>query len=188
MIIDAHTHRYPEEVSADPEAFARRQGETHWLHLVCPQGKRSLQGWANRERMLVDMKTAEVEKAVLLGWYWENAETCVLQNEWHADWIREDPGRFIGFAGLHCGMKDPVEELKKRRDQGFQGIGECHPWVQGSSPRDEKWMRCMEFAGNEGWPVTFHVTEPVKAGYSLARAQRNYDFSPAIPFDESGAG
>lgn len=107
------------------------------------------------------MKTAEVEKAVLLGWYWENAETCFLQNEWHADWIREDPGRFIGFAGLHRGMKDPVEELKKRRDQGFQGIGECHPWVQGSSPRDEKWMQCMEFAGNEGWPVTFHVTEPV---------------------------
>ena len=165
MIIDAHTHRYADEVLSDPTAFAQKQGEHHWLELTTPHKKKSLQGWVSGEKMIEDMENAGVNKSVLLGWYWENPETCTLQNNWCADWISENPNKFLGFVSLHPEISNPLDELRKRQDQGFVGIGECHPWVQGASPKNENWIKCMEFASEERWPVTYHVTEPVGHKY-----------------------
>ena len=165
MIVDAHTHRYPEEVLEDPQSFAQLHKEWHWLELVSSDNKKSLQGWSSREKMIADMDKSEVERAVLLGWYWENPETCELQNQWCSQWIARDPERFIGFFSLHPELQNPIESLKRSMDLGFLGIGECHPWLQGASIQNENWMKCMEFAAAEGWPVTFHVTEPVGHDY-----------------------
>ena len=165
MIVDAHTHRYPEEVLEDPQSFAQLHEEWHWLELVSPENKKSLQGWSTRGKMIADMDKSEVERAVLLGWYWENPETCELQNQWCSQWISRDPERFIGFFSLHPELQNPIESLKRSMDLGFLGIGECHPWLQGASIQNENWMKCMEFAAAEGWPVSFHVTEPVGHDY-----------------------
>ena len=165
MIVDAHTHRYPEEVLEDPQSFAQLHKEWHWLELVSSDNKKSLQGWSSREKMIADMDKSAVERAVLLGWYWENPETCELQNQWCSQWIARDPERFIGFFSLHPELQNPIESLKRSMDLGFLGIGECHPWLQGASIQNENWMKCMEFAAAEGWPVTFHVTEPVGHDY-----------------------
>ena len=161
MIVDAHTHRYPPEAYDDPAAFATPRKESHWLKLVSPEKGPRLQGWADGERMASDMREAEVDRCALLAWYWENPETCKWHNDWHARWIREDPGRYCAFAAVHPGMNDPVEELQRRYEQGFCGIGECHPRAQGFSMRDPGWLSCLEFADEKGWPVSLHVTEPV---------------------------
>ena len=165
MIIDAHTHRYADEVLSDPTAFAKKLGEYHWLALTTPHEKKSLQGWISGEKMIEDMQNAGVNKSVLLGWYWENPETCILQNNWYAEWISQNPNEFLGFVSLHPEISNPLDELKKRRDQGFVGIGECHPWVQGASLKNANWIQCMEFASDTGWPVTYHTTEPVGHEY-----------------------
>ena len=165
MIVDAHTHRYPKEVLQDPQSFAQLHKEWHWLELVSPDNKKSLQGWSSREKMIADMDKSEVGRAVLLGWYWENPETCELHNQWCSQWIARDPDRFIGFFSLHPELQNPIESLTRSKDLGFIGIGECHPWLQDASIQNENWMKCMEFAAAEGWPVTFHVTEPVGHNY-----------------------
>ena len=33
-------------------------------------------------------------------------------------------------------------------DDGFQKLGESHPWAQGFSLKDKLWMEAMEFAVN----------------------------------------
>jgi hypothetical protein len=111
--------------------------------------------------MIADMDRASVHKAVLLGWYWQNPETCILQNEWHAEWIKEDPERFYAFATIHPSLRNPIDELKKRQEQGFVGMGEIHLGVQGFSMQDPAWIECIKFASEHSWPVNFHVTEPV---------------------------
>ena len=35
----------------------------------------------------------------------------------------------------------------------------------GRIPKNENWIKCMEFASDLGWLVTFHVTEPVGHEY-----------------------
>ena len=49
MIIDAHTHRYPDDVIANPSAFAQSANEVGWLNMISPQDRPSLQGWADRK-------------------------------------------------------------------------------------------------------------------------------------------
>lgn len=175
MIIDAHTHRYADEVIADPAAFALRTGEETWLSMVAPQGTPSLQGWADRKTMLNDMDAAGIDQCVLLGWYWEKYETCLEANNWHRQWIREDPDRFIGFLSLRPGIPDLPDYLKQAKQDGFLGIGESHPWAQGFSMQNKEWMKAMEFACLHGWPVNFHVTDP---------AGRNYPGKTLTPMED----
>ena len=165
MIVDAHTHRYPNEVISDPLSFGLKYNEKHWLELMEPQNQKRLQGWVSRESMIEDMDMAGVNQSALLGWYWENQETCLLHNDWCAEWISTDPERFIGFVSLHPEFQNPVEQLERYKDLGFVGIGECHPWLQGTSIQNANWIKGMEFAAENGWPVTFHVTEPVGHNY-----------------------
>ena len=164
-MIDSNTHRYPLEVYSNPRKFAQKNSESHWLHLVEPLKGSRLQGWASRDKMIADMNAAGIKKAVLLGWYWENADTCVQNNNWHAEWIKEDPKRFYAFATINPSMSNPIDELKKRADQGFMGIGECHPGVQGFTMQNSCWIKCVDFASEKGWPINFHVTEPVGHDY-----------------------
>jgi predicted TIM-barrel fold metal-dependent hydrolase len=165
MIIDAHTHRYPEEVINDPTRFAKRTGEKMWLNMVSPKDRPSLQGWANREEMLASMDAAGVRQSVLLGWYWENQKTCLEANQWHRQWMKQDKERFIGFLSLHPKIPQLLDYLKRAREDGFRGIGESHPWAQGFSMQDKEWIKAMEFACESGWPVNFHVTDPEGKDY-----------------------
>ena len=107
-------------------------------NLVVPEKGPTIQGWADRETMLADMDSGGVDKAVLLGWYWETPETCALHNRWHAEWIRKDPERFIAFAAINPLAEKAIDELKVARDEGFRGIGEILPAVQGFSMRDSE--------------------------------------------------
>jgi predicted TIM-barrel fold metal-dependent hydrolase len=165
MIIDAHTHRYPDEVIANPQAFALRTGEEGWLKMVSPQDRPSLQGWADRDQMLADMDAAGVDRCALLGWYWENYETCIEANNWHLLWMKQDPGRFFSFLSIKPDIPFLEDYLKQAHEDGFQGIGESHPWVQGFSMRNKEWMVAMEFACSHDWPVNFHVTDPAGHDY-----------------------
>ena len=164
-MIDAHTHRYPAEIYLRPKDFAQKQGELHWLELVSPTCGPKLQGWASREQMIADMDNAKVDQTVLLGWYWENPDTCIQHNDWHAQWIKEDADRFYAFASINPKIGDAVGELQKRQEQGFVGIGEIHLGVQGFTMQDPTWLKCVEFACNANWPINFHVTEPVGHDY-----------------------
>jgi len=165
MIIDAHTHRYPEEVINDPARFAQRTGEKMWLNMVSPKDRTSLQGWANREEMLASMDAAGIGQSVLLGWYWENHKTCLEANQWHRQWMKQDKERFISFLSLHPKIPQLLDYLKRAREDGFRGIGESHPWAQGFSMQDREWIKAMEFACESGWPVNFHVTDPEGKDY-----------------------
>ncbi len=175
MIIDAHTHRYPEEVIKNPEKFAKIRGEQNWLNMVAPRDRPSLQGWADRKKMLDDMDHAGVDRCVLLGWYWENYQTCLEANNWHLNWLKQDPDRFIAFLSVKPEIPKLTDYLKKANDDGFQGIGESHPWAQGFSMRNKQWMEAMEFCCETGWPVNFHVTDP---------SGRNYPGKTLTPFDD----
>lgn len=161
MLIDAHTHCYPPEAGRDPRAWAAALGETHWAGLVAPEDRPSIQGWSDPEQMLAAMDAVGVEKAVLLGWYWERAETCRLNNRWIAEWVAGAPDRFIGFAAVQpaaepAAVRDLLEEA---RELGLRGAGELHFGVQGFTPSCPGWETLAGWCREQRWPVNFHATE-----------------------------
>ena len=167
MVIDSHIHRYPPEVIAYPKGWGRQVKEHHWLKLVTgEEGGNSIQDWADREKLLGDMDAAGVDRAVMLGWYWENQQTCELQNAWHLDWLREDGDRFIGFAAVQplAGVR-AFDGLRRAIDSGLLGIGEIHPAAQGFAMDHPTWIKILDWAQESNIPVTMHATEPAGHGY-----------------------
>lgn len=169
MIIDCHVHLYPDAAIADPAGWAAARGERRWAAMVGPRGdgRPSLQGWADPARVLRDMDAAGVDRAVLLGWYWETPATCAEQNRFFAEVVRRQPDRLEAAATLHAGAgAAAVEaELRRCRDEGLSALGELCPPAQGYGYDDPAFAAALELAAQWRWPVNLHVTEPAGRAY-----------------------
>lgn len=177
-IIDCHTHCYPEELKIDPAKWAKARNEHHWANLVAPEDRTSIQGWSTASEMLYAMDTANVQKTVLLGWYWENETTCRWHNEFIADWVATAPDRFIGFAAIYAASKekDVISQCEHAKSLGLQGIGELHPGIQRFSSSCKSWQTLAEWCIEHDWPINIHATEVI--GRNLAGTVQTplYDF------------
>lgn len=162
-IIDCHTHCYPEELKTDPKGWAKSRNESHWANLTAPTDRKSIQGWSTANEMIKAMDDANIHKAVLLGWYWENEATCRWHNKFIAEWIATAPDRFIGFAAIHAGGKkeDVIKQCKYAQSLGLQGIGELHPGVQRFDSSSEGWQALAKWCVENDWPINIHATEAV---------------------------
>ena len=163
-VIDAHVHLYPPEAGREPTAWAAARGETHWATLSARRRKngRPVQGFPTVGELLRDMDAAGVERAVLLGWYWEHPATCVEQNRFYADCVRAHPDRLTAFATVHPGAGPAALEVVRRaRSEGFAGLGELSPHSQHVDLADPVWTQLLDLAGELGLPVSLHVTDPL---------------------------
>jgi predicted TIM-barrel fold metal-dependent hydrolase len=178
-IIDAHAHLYPPEVNASPAAWAAARGEAHWATLCTRVRKsgRPVQGFPNVADLLRAMDAADVERVVLLGWYWEKPETCAWQNRFYAECLRMHDDRISAFAALHpgVGLAAVREEISRAMDAGFSGVGELSPHSQGMPADDPVLGEALALAGELGLAVNFHVTEP---------GGGNYPGKVATPFED----
>ena len=161
MVIDAHIHMYPATVFADPVAWGNAQQEPWWTHCVAPPHQPTLQGWATVDDLLRDMDANRVDRAVMLGWYWENQSTADLQNRWFVEWVRAHPDRIAGFAAVVCGGPGFLEGTRRALDAGLCGLGELLPQAQGFTFKDDSWAALMEMAREYRVPTNLHVTDPL---------------------------
>lgn len=168
-IIDAHVHLYPPEVDRDPAAWAAAQGERHWA-VLCTRRRRDgrpVQTLPTVTELLRAMDTAGIERAVLLGWYWEKPETCAWQNRFYAGSVRAHPDRLSAFATIHpaAGRAEVVDEVKRAHAEGLRGLGELSPHSQGYAVTDATFAEVLALAADLGMPVNLHVTDPDSRPY-----------------------
>lgn len=163
-VIDAHVHLYPADVDRDPVAWAAAQGERHWATLCTRRRRdgRPVQSLPTLDALLRAMDDARIERAVLLGWYWEKPETCAWQNRFYATCVRAHPTRLAACATLHpsAGRAAVLDELRRAHDEGLVGLGELSPHSQGYSVDDPVFGAALDFAAEHRWPVNVHVTDP----------------------------
>ena len=161
-VCDAHVHCYPDEVAGDPQAFARIHGEDHWWNLVSS----GPQGWADTDQLVQAMDRDGIDKAVLVGWYWQNPQSCRLQNDWYARSVQSYPDRLVAFAAVHPDDPDLQQQLEAARDWGAVGLGECFPAIQSAMGwKSPGWDTILKWTTDNDWPVNLHVTEPVGHDY-----------------------
>jgi predicted TIM-barrel fold metal-dependent hydrolase len=168
-VIDAHVHLYPPEANRDPAGWARARGENHWAVMCARIRKitgRPVQAFPSVDEALRDMDAAGVDRAVLLGWYWETHDTCVLQNRFYAECVRAHPDRFSAFAAVHAASgAAALAEVRRAHDDGLIGLGELSPHSQGVAVTDERWLAVLALAGELRLPVNLHVTDPLSGNY-----------------------
>ncbi len=163
-VIDSHVHLYPAEVDLDPAGWAQRHGERHWATLCTRRRRdgRPVQSLPTLPALLAAMDAAGVEKAVLLGWYWETPECCAWQNRFYAQCVRAHPDRLAACATIHpaAGPEQVRAELVRAHEEGLRGLGELSPHSQGYSASDPVLADALALAADYGWPVNLHVTDP----------------------------
>ncbi|MBI5767247.1 MAG: amidohydrolase [Verrucomicrobia bacterium] len=179
-IIDSHVHLYPPELNRDPAGWAATSGESHWATL-CTRRRadgRPVQGFPSVDDLLREMDRAGVERAVLLGWYWQKPETCAWQNRFYAGCVRAHPQRLAAYATIHprLGLWPTLEEMHRARDGGLTGIGELSPHSQGFSVDDPVFREVVTLAGDWKMPVNLHVTDPAGRDYPGRVATPPEDF------------
>jgi uncharacterized protein len=189
--IDGHVHLYPPEVNHDPVAWAEAHGERHWA-LLCTRRRagRLIQDFPSVPELLRAMDAADVERAVLLGWYWETPAACARQNRFHGVCLREHPDRLSAFATFHPGAGGQAvrEELQRAREEGCSGVGELSPHAQGYGVDDPVLGEALALAGEWRWPVNLHVSDPEGRAYPGRIETPLEDFLelagrfPAVPF------
>ncbi len=107
------------------------------------------------------MDAAGVDRAVLLGWYWENHVTCVMQNRFYAECVRVHPDRLLAFAAVQPAAGDAaLAEIRRAHGEGLIGLGELSPHSQHVGVDDARWLAVLALAGELGLPVNLHVTDP----------------------------
>lgn len=169
MIIDAHVHLYPPEVARDPAGWARTAVEPHWATL-CTRVRRdgrAVQTFPTVDELLREMDAAGVARAVLLGWYWERAETCAGQNRFYAQCVRAHPDRLSAFATVQpaAGEETAVTELRRAHGEGLVGVGELSPHSQGHAVDSAAFGAVLALAAELKLPVNLHVTDPASRSF-----------------------
>lgn len=162
--IDCHVHLYPAEVNLDPAKWAAGAGEPHWAALCTRKRKdgRPVQSFPEIGELLRSMDEAGIERAVLLGWYWQNPANCARQNRFYAECVRAHPDRLAAFAALQpaAGEDAVCGEAERARDGGLIGLGELSPASQGYPADHPGFQTALALAAQWGWPVNLHVTDP----------------------------
>lgn len=168
IVTDAHVHLYPPEINAAPGPWAAAHGEPHWARL-CTRRRRGpggvgdapVQLFPSVDELLRELDAARIERAVLLGWYWETAATCAWHNRFMAECLLAHPDRLAAFAAVPPATGPAAQETVLRaRDAGFRGLGELSPHSQGAALTAPGWREVWHLAGELGLPVNLHVTDP----------------------------
>lgn len=167
--IDAHVHLYSPDINGDPAAWAAAQGERHWAALCTRRRRdgRPVQSFPSPGDLLRAMDAAGVERAVLLGWYWERFDSCVTQNRFLAATVCARPDRLAGCATLHpaAGRAAALDEVRRAQGEGLIGLGELSPHSQGYRVDDPVFLEVLDLAGQLRLPVNLHVTDPAGRDY-----------------------
>ena len=161
MIIDTHTHIFPEKIRRNREKYFADE----------PAFKKLYQSPKSRligaREMLASMDDSQVDKAVVFGFPWKDSLLFKQHNDYISEVVNRYPQRFIGL-GCFDPFSDGVAEETRRclQKAGLSGIGELAFYQSGiensSLPRLEP---VMEICRGLDLPVMIHTNEPIGHSY-----------------------
>ena len=147
MIIDAHAHVYPDKI-ADKASVSI--GKFYDLHMTCEGGSVS--------RLLACGIEAGIDMFLI-----HSVATTPMQvesiNNFIIRTVRENPGKFIGFATCHPDYLDPAGEMERVLPQGLHGV-KLHPDFQEFELTDKRMWPLYEYCQENGVPILFHTGDP----------------------------
>ncbi|MCJ7616263.1 MAG: amidohydrolase family protein [Desulfobacterales bacterium] len=156
MIIDFHTHVFPEEIREDREKYFPHEPA---FKLLYSSPKTKLAG----VKEIVDSMDIEgVDKSVVLGFPWRSSDLSKRHNDYILEAIDRFPGRLAGFCCVDPFNKEAAHEVVRCLEGGLSGIGEIAFYQSGiDEASQEKLKPLMEICEDKNLPVLIHTNEPV---------------------------
>ena len=142
MIIDFHTHVYPEKLA---EKTIKALGD---IADVTPHTDGTLNG------LIESMRRAGVDKSVILPVNTRAGQFDSITK--FAKHINDTYDNLISFGGIHPDDEAPQEKLQYLKDNGFKGI-KLHPDYTETFIDDERYIRIVSAAKKLGLLVITHA-------------------------------
>lgn len=160
MLVDAHTHIFSPDVIAGRTRFAER--DPFFARLYSGTAARMI----GADELISRMDAAGVDRAILAGWCWQRHETCVEQNTWAMETVRNHPARLAALAAIQpkAGAA-ALRELERCAAGGMVGLGELNPDGQEFRLDDASFVALARRAVELHVPLLLHTNEPVGHAY-----------------------
>ncbi len=180
MVIDCHTHIFPDEVRGDRGKYAQKDPA---FEAIYRDEKAKMAGV---EQLIGSMDEAGVEKAVACGFPWSDSALCAAGNDYILEGMRRFPERIIGFGCIQPNDGDEaIEEAERCISLGMKGIGELASYARDIRLFDVESLRPIcEILKKADLPLMIHTTEMVGHPYpgkGNTTLKSIYDFIRAFP-------
>jgi predicted TIM-barrel fold metal-dependent hydrolase len=114
------------------------------------------------DNIIAAMDEEAVDRSVVFGFPWRNADTIKNNNDYVMEAVRRYPNRLIGFCCVDPTHKKAASEVERCLDAGCSGVGELAFYEGGI---DEKALNLldpiMEICHDKDKVVLIHTNEPV---------------------------
>lgn len=160
MIIDFHTHIFPKTIRDNREKLFPSEPA---FELLYHSSKSRLIG---ASELLNAMDDNGVDKAVIFGFPWRNAETFIMHNDYIMEMVHEYPDRFVGLCCFEPSGKHIISETERCLAGGLSGIGELAFYQSGFNELAlDRLDPIMKICAKGDLPVLIHTNEPVGHHY-----------------------
>ncbi len=161
MIIDSHTHIFPEEVIKSRDSFCQRD---EGFSAIYGNPKARLAGV---EDLIASMDEAEVDASIICGFSWSKSDLCHLHNHYLLESVSRYPHRLIAFLSLP--LLDPEGSMKELEDgirRGARGVGEMAFYEREMTSLDLDLMKpILTDMEERGVPLLLHTNETIGHPY-----------------------
>ncbi|MBF0258564.1 MAG: amidohydrolase family protein [Desulfamplus sp.] len=161
MIIDFHTHIFPDDICNSRENYFDNEPAFKLLY-NSPSSK-----IASAPDLLQIMDEEEVKLSVIFGFPWKDGDTAIKNNDYIMESVAKYPDRFKGFACFDMEWEGAAKETQRCIKGGLCGVGELAFYLSGiddqALSRLEPVMEVCMKAGN--LPVMIHTNETVGHKY-----------------------
>lgn len=160
MIIDFHTHIFPQDIRDSRDKYF--SGEPAFKLLYdSPKSK-----LVSAEELISVMDHHGVDKSVIFGFPWTNPEVFKLNNDYVLEAVNRYPDRFIGLTCFDLNSPQAAAETERCLEAGLSGVGELAFYQSGIDDEALKKMepvlaQCLA----KNLPALIHTNEPVGHHY-----------------------
>lgn len=161
MIIDCHTHIFPEDICSGREDCCIRESA---FKLLYESPKSRLVG---AEALISTMDEQGVDLSVVFGFPWKSRDLVRRNNDYIIEATLKYPDRLRGFACFDLDYGDAAGETERCLDAGLSGVGELAFYLTGIDEAAlDRLGPIMEICMERGnLPVMVHTNEPVGHKY-----------------------
>lgn len=160
MIVDIHTHIFPDKVRNQRETFFEGE-EAFTLLYGSPKAK-----MVGPEALVEAMDEQGVDRSVTFGFPWNDMDTMCMHNDHVLEAAARFPDRLIPFCCIPIGHPDSASEVRRCLRAGAKGVGElaCYRSRMDDQALDAL-TGIMECALEFDVPVLIHTNEPIGHAY-----------------------
>ena len=182
MIIDVHTHVFPPDIITGRELFFA--GEPDFELLYAPAASKM----ASAEVLVRSMDENGVDRSVVFGFPWRNAELLARHNDYVIEAAARFPGRLIPMACLDLLSRACAAEAEKMILAGVRGLGELAVYSAGGNMDRviDNFKQIAALCREKEIALLVHANEPIGHQYP-GKAPYGLDFYYSIAKAAAGA-